>query len=139
MEGVDPLQNGKRGIAHGGGTGNPEALVSRERVNVRWMRATSECEATGSSGKLTGNRSKRASLKKGADVAVGGRKMGRKINAEPGKKKTLQERHSKKRNGDAPLRYLGRTALRREQCDVDSASLGKHLPPSSSVSPCHAE
>jgi hypothetical protein len=35
------------------------------------MRATSECETTGSSGKLTGNRSRRAGLNKGADVAVG--------------------------------------------------------------------
>jgi hypothetical protein len=76
--GVDPLQNGKRGIAHGGGTGNTEAPASPERLNVRWMRVTSECETTGSSGKLTGNRSRRAGLKKGVDVAVRERKTGRK-------------------------------------------------------------
>jgi hypothetical protein len=99
------------------------------------MRGTRECETTGSSGKLTGNRSRRAGLKKGADVAVGERKTEKKKrragekNAEQGKKKTLQEQHSKKRNGDAPLDYSGRTALRREQCDVDGASLGKHPPP----------
>jgi hypothetical protein len=43
---------------------------------------------------------------------------GKKKNAEQGKKKTLQEQHSKKRNGDAPVGYSGQTALRREQCDV---------------------
>jgi hypothetical protein len=68
---------------------------------------------------------------------VGERKMGG-GNAEQGKKKMLQEQHSKKRNGDAPLGYSGQTALRREQCDVDGASLGKH-PHSSGVSPCRAE
>jgi hypothetical protein len=45
------------------------------------------------------------------------------------KKTTLQEQHSKKRNKDAPLGYSGRTALRREQCDVDGATLVKHPPP----------
>jgi hypothetical protein len=52
-----------------------------------------------------------------------------KKNAEQGKKKTLQQQHSKKRNGDVPLGYSGRTALRREQGDVDGASLGNHPPP----------
>jgi hypothetical protein len=33
--------------------------------------------------------------------------------------------HSEERNGEAPLGYLGRTALRREQCNVyDEALLG---------------
>jgi hypothetical protein len=137
--GVDTLRNGKRGIAHGGGTGNTEAPASPEKVNVRWMRATSECETTGSSCKLTENRSRRAGLKKGADVADGERKTGRK-NAEQGKKKTLEEQHSKKRNGDAPLGYSGRTALRREQCDVEGASLGKHPPLQRCFSmPCRVE
>jgi hypothetical protein len=61
-----------------GGTGNTEVPASPERVNVRWMRVTSECETTGSSGKLTGNHSRRAGLKKGADVAIGERKTGEK-------------------------------------------------------------
>jgi hypothetical protein len=76
--GVDPLRNGKRGIAHVGGTGNTEVPASPERVNVRRMRVTSECETTGSSGKLTGNRSRRAGLTKGADGAVEERTTGRK-------------------------------------------------------------
>jgi hypothetical protein len=92
------------------------------------MRATSECETTGSSGKLTANRSRRAGLKKGADVAAEEWKTGRK-NAEQKYKKELQEQPSKKRNEDAPLGYSSRIALRREQCDVDGASLGKHSPP----------
>jgi hypothetical protein len=127
--GVDPLRNRKRGIAHGWGTGNTEAQAFQDRVNVRWMRATRESETNGSSGKLTGNRSRWAGLKKGGDVAVGELKTGRKKNAKQGKKKMLQEQHLKKSNGDAPLGYSGRTALRREQCDVDGASLGKHPPP----------
>jgi hypothetical protein len=39
-------------------------------VNVRWMKVRSECDTTGFPDKLTGNRSRRAGLKKGADVAV---------------------------------------------------------------------
>jgi hypothetical protein len=87
------------------------------------MRATSECQKTGSSDKLTGNRSRRAGLKKGADEAVGERKTGRK-NEEQDRRKTLQEQPSRKRTGDAPLGYSGRTALRREQCDMDGATGG---------------
>jgi hypothetical protein len=33
------------------------------------------------------------------------------------KKKTLQAQPSEEMNGDIPLGYSGRTALRREQCD----------------------
>jgi hypothetical protein len=84
VEGSTPAKRKKK-TSNKGGTGNVEAPASPERVNVRWMRATSECETTGSSGKLTGNRSKRAGLKKGADVAVRERKTGRK-NAEQDKK-----------------------------------------------------
>jgi hypothetical protein len=47
-------------------------------VNEERMKVKSEYETTGSSGKLTENRSRRAGLKKGADVAVGERKTGRK-------------------------------------------------------------
>jgi hypothetical protein len=36
---------------------------------------------------------------------------------------TLQAQPSKERNGEAPLGYLGRTALRREQCNVDDKAL----------------
>jgi hypothetical protein len=87
------------------------------------MKAMSECETTGSSGKLTGNCSRRAGLKEGADVAVGERKTGRK-NEEQDKRKTLQEQPSRKRTEDAPLGYSGRTALRREQCDMDGVTGG---------------
>jgi hypothetical protein len=76
-------------------------------VNEERMKGKSECETTGSSGKLTENRSRRAGLKKGVDVAVGERKTGRKKNEEQDKRKTLQEQPSRKRTGDAPLGYLG--------------------------------
>jgi hypothetical protein len=49
--------------------------------------------------------------KRGADVAVRERTTGI------------------KRNGDAPLGYSERTALRKEQCDVDGATLVKRPPP----------
>jgi hypothetical protein len=56
-------------------------------------------------------------------VAVGERKTGRK-NEEQDRRKTLQEQPSRKRTGDAPLIYSGRTALRREHCDMDGATGG---------------
>jgi hypothetical protein len=39
------------------------------------------------------------------------------------RKVTLQAQPSKERNGEAPLGYSGRTALRREQCNVDDKAL----------------
>jgi hypothetical protein len=53
-------------------------------VNEERMKVRDECDTTGSPEKLTGNCSRRAGLKKGADVAVEERKHHAK------KKKTLQ-------------------------------------------------
>jgi hypothetical protein len=79
MEGSTPSETEKGKTARVGGTANTKVPASPERVNVRWMRGTSECETTGSSGKLTGNRSRRAGLTKGAaDGVVEERTMGRK-------------------------------------------------------------
>ena len=82
-----------------GGTSNVEVPASQGRVKVM-----DEWDTTGSSGELKGNRSKRVGLKKGAVVTAG--------------EQMLQEQPPKQRNGDAPLGYSGRTALRREQCDM---------------------
>jgi hypothetical protein len=35
----------------------------------------------------------------------------------------LQAQPSEERNGEAPLGYSGRTALRREQCNVDDKAV----------------
>jgi hypothetical protein len=86
----------KRKTARVGGTGIVEVPASAERVNVRWMRATSECETTRYSGKLTGNRSRRAGLKKGAGVAVGERKTEKKT---PSRAKRRRCKNSIRRKG----------------------------------------
>jgi hypothetical protein len=68
-----------------------------------------------SAGILSGSCSGRAALEGGADVAVG------EDHSVTGK---WRHEHSprKKRNGEAPLGYSGRTALRREQCDMSNYS-----------------
>ena len=103
MDGSTPSKT-KKETSSRGGTGNVEVPASPERVNVRWMNVRSECDTTGSSGMLAGNRSRRAGLREGADVAVGERTTGR------------------KGNGDVLLGCSGRTTFRREQCDVDGAT-----------------
>jgi hypothetical protein len=110
--GVVPLQNGKKETSRGGGTGNTEAPASPERVNVRWMRAMSECETTGSSGKLTGNRSRRAGLKKRADVAVGERKTGRK-KRRAGQKEDAARTAIKEKDQGCTVRLFGTNSLKK--------------------------
>ena len=105
MDGSTPSKT-KKETSSRGGTGNVEVPASPERVNVRWMNVRSECDTTGSSGTLAGNRSRRAGLREGADVAVGERTTGR------------------KGNGDVLLGCSGRTTFRREQCDVDGVAGG---------------
>jgi hypothetical protein len=75
------------------------------------MRATSECETTGSSGKLTGNRSRRAGLKKGADVAVGEQKTGRK-KRRAGKEDAARTAFKEKERG-CTVRLFGTNSLKK--------------------------
>jgi hypothetical protein len=56
-----------------------------------------------------------SALKEGADVVGGEQTAGRKGTLK--QKKTLQAQTSKGGQGNTLLDYLGRTALRREQCD----------------------
>jgi hypothetical protein len=119
MEGSTPSEMEKEETSNRGGTGNVEVLASSERVNVRWMKVRSECGTTGSSGTLAGNCSRRAGFKKGADVTAG-EVTTRGATETTGD--TASTATEKKRNGDAPLGYSGRTALRREQCDVDGSA-----------------
>jgi hypothetical protein len=76
------------------------------------MRATSECETTGSSGKLTGNRSRRAGLKRGADVAVGERKTGRK-NAEQEKREDAARTAFEGKERGCTVRLFGTNSLKK--------------------------
>jgi hypothetical protein len=72
----------------------------------------SECETTGSSGKLTGNRSKRGDLKKGADVPIGERKTGRKKNEEQDKRKSCKNSLKGKGPG-CTVRLFGTNSLKK--------------------------
>jgi hypothetical protein len=63
---------------------------------------------------------KTSALKEGADVPSREQKSGRKETLQ--QKKTLQGQTSKGGKGNTPLGYSGRSALRREQCDVPPES-----------------
>jgi DNA-directed RNA polymerase beta' subunit len=76
------------------------------------MKATSVCETTGSSGKLTGNRSIRAGIKKGADLAVGERKTGRK-NAEQEKKEDTARAAFEEKERGCTVRLFGTNSLKK--------------------------
>jgi hypothetical protein len=76
------------------------------------MRATSECETTGSSDKLTGNRSRRAGLKKGADVAVGERKTGLKKRRARKKENTARSVFEEKERG-CTVKLFGTNSLKK--------------------------
>jgi hypothetical protein len=76
------------------------------------MRATSECETTGSFGKLTGNRSRRAGLKKGVDLAVGERKTGRKKRRTGQKEDPARTAFEEKERG-CTVRLFGTNSLKK--------------------------
>jgi hypothetical protein len=100
----------------------------RERKKAKTL---NDGDTPGSTGNLEVNCSGRAGLKEGAVVVVGEWSP---QEEEPNHKKTVQAQPSeKKRNGDAPLGYLGQTALKWEQCNMDGQSVarrpGKHSVP----------
>jgi hypothetical protein len=71
-----------------------------------------DCDKPGSTDNLAANRSERAGLKKGADVAAEEDHRGGTVPQESDVTDTALGR---KRNGDAQLGYSRRTALRRER------------------------
>jgi hypothetical protein len=125
-----PLRSGKSSISLrragcGGAPVTPVMTPTGEKVRVRrreWEREKAKTleddDTTGSPGNSTVNRSGRAVLKEGADVAVG--KRTRKETPRERKRRRWEHSPRKKRNGEAPLGYSGRTALRRKQCDMST-------------------
>jgi hypothetical protein len=81
-------------------------------VNEERMKVKSECETTGSSGKLTENRSRRAGPKKGADVAVGERKTGRKKTKSRTKGRRCKTTFKEKDRG-CTVRLFGTNSLKK--------------------------
>jgi hypothetical protein len=86
--------------------------LAREKEKER--KPLDDCYTTGSTSMLAGNRSGRAGVKEGADVAVGVWSP----QERPKHEKMPRAETSERRTGDTLLGYSGRTGLRRERCMV---------------------
>jgi hypothetical protein len=79
-------------------------------------------------GNLSGNRSGRAGLKQGADVAVWKWSPRKKPNNRKESDADHRHRkHSARKKGDTPLGYSGRIGLSREQCGVFTPCKNRNL------------
>jgi hypothetical protein len=106
-----------RRAGYGEAPATPGVMAPTGEREKETGRTLDDGDTSGSPGTLAVNRSGRAGLKEGANVEVG--------EWPPSQRKRRRCKHSprKKRNGDAPLGYSWRTALKREQCNVDGHSV----------------